>query len=361
VRRMYRVASSQRSLPLLVVLLPVLMAACTSEGGSSLDKRVIRQQTAAASPSPAPSPTDWAVTKRIALRGSPPFKVVIANRYVWVLQRGPGGCSRLSPCVISRIDPEANRVVGDSTAVGDAWDLTVGAGSVWVTRFDGRLLRIDERTGRVESSFKPPTGFFGHTIAFGARHVWGTSYSSPDEPASLVKIDPTTDRIVDGIDPNEMDARTQSIAVDNAVVWLGDHDHNIVSIDARTLDIKTREPIGFVVLGIAVTKEAVILADSLAKRLAIVDVNTGTLDRTATLPIAPNSPVIGGGSLWTIDEGSSATSTSDDRAFRIDLSDLTITETVRVGGNPSAIDFGHGSAWVALRSGHVVRLDRVNR
>jgi hypothetical protein len=299
----------------------------------------------------------WRVGTRIGIPGADPFRIAIGDRFVWILQRSARGCSRGSPCSFSRIDPQTNRVVGEPTQLGDAWGLTVGAGSVWVTQFNGQLVRIDERTGQVQARIRAPSGRFGVAIAFGAGSIWTNSYDGPNSPATLVKIDPATNRVTDQVDAETVDARTQSLAFGSGAVWLVDHDHGLVKVEPATLRILAREQLGFGTIGVVATQDAVFLADPLGQRLHVADTRTAHLLRSRSLDVAPIDPALGGGSIWTIDEKAWGGSTGDDRIFRLDPDTLRIVQAVPVGATPASVTFGQGSAWVALRSGEVVRLD----
>jgi hypothetical protein len=300
----------------------------------------------------------WIVSDRIGLSGTPPFRIAAGRAHIWVLRRGERGCDAADPCSLVRIDPRSERVIGAAIPLADPWDLTIGAGSVWVTQFDGPVVRVDEAMGRVEASIDPPAGRFGGAaISFGAEAVWLTAQDSPDGRASLVKLDPSTNRVVDSLASDVVDARTQSIAFGDDAVWLVDHDHFMVQIDPVTVEVRTREGAGFVAIGIAVGDQHVFLADPLGRRLVSVDATSGKVDRSAALPVAPIYPAFAHGSIWTLGQEAWGDSIDDDRVFRIDPGTLAIVETFHVGGNPADIAFGHGSGWVAVRTGMIARLD----
>ena len=112
------------------------------------------------------------ITARISVPGHP-FRIATGKRYLWVLSRGATGACAPGKCTVLRIDPRTNRVVGRPTALpADGWDLVAAAGSVWVTQFDGRLVRIDGRSGRIRARIRAPRVYFGSTVAFGGGYVW---------------------------------------------------------------------------------------------------------------------------------------------------------------------------------------------
>jgi DNA-binding beta-propeller fold protein YncE len=241
-------------------------------------------------PAPSQGGDDWGIGARIQIPGTPPFGIAIGDRYVWVLQRdAQGGCSRTTPCSLSRIDPQTNRVVGMSIRLGDAWGLTVGAGSVWITQFDGRLIRIDERTGRIQARIRPRSGDFGIAIAFGGGSIWTSSYPRQNRRASLVRIHPQTNTVADKVDPRAVDARTQSIAFGNGAVWLFDHDHFLVKVDPKTMRVVARQQLKFGAFGVIPTMSRVFLADPQGQRLAVADPETARVLRGTALDIAPIS------------------------------------------------------------------------
>jgi hypothetical protein len=97
-----------------------------------------------------------------------PFRLAAGGGSVWVLSRGPRPCSPAQPCTVSRFDPGINRLVGTPTRLpADEWDLAVGANSVWATQLNGRLIRIDARTGRIRARISARPIYLGSVVTVG--------------------------------------------------------------------------------------------------------------------------------------------------------------------------------------------------
>jgi hypothetical protein len=70
---------------------------------------------------------------------------------------------------------------------------------VWVTPngADGRLLRINPRTGRISARISAHPIYFGSVLAFGAGLVWtGNDDERYQGGATVTKVDPRTNRVV---------------------------------------------------------------------------------------------------------------------------------------------------------------------
>jgi outer membrane protein assembly factor BamB len=306
-----------------------------------------------------PEPRGAAIEARIPIPGGAPFRAGTGAGYVWVLQHPPTGCRPLSrPCRVIRIDPATNRVVGKPTRLpADAWDLAVGAGSAWITQFDGRLVRIDARTGRITARISARPVYFGSAVAFGGGHVWIGNDDERNKRASVMKVDPRANAAVGAVHAPQIRS-PQSVAFGAGSVWVADHAGWLVKIDPRTLRVVGRQPLRFGGHGVVATNQAVYVADSHGNRLIEVDPATLKIRRVAKLSIGPVYPSLGAGSLWTgSEEVWHDQGTSDDRVVRIDLATLAIADTVRVGSGATAVAFGFGSAWAsAARAGEIVRL-----
>jgi hypothetical protein len=131
-------------------------------------------------------------------------------------------CSPAEPCTVSRIDPGSNRLVGTPTRLpADGWDLAVGAGSVWATQFDGRLIRIDARTGRIRARISARPIYFGSVVTTGGGFVWTGK--------RIVELSPGPIFPVVGAD---------WIWSSSAEAWSGTtKDDRVLRIDPRTLRI----------------------------------------------------------------------------------------------------------------------------
>jgi DNA-binding beta-propeller fold protein YncE len=255
-----------------------------------------------------------------------------------------------------RIDPRSNEVVGEPTGLPvDGWDLAVGFGSVWVmpNGADGRITRIDARSGRITARISAHPIYFGSEIALGGGYVWtGNDDERYRRGSTVSKIDPATNRLVGA--PIALGS-PQSLAFGAGALWDADHAGWLVKIDPSTLKVSARRRLDFGPHGVLIREDAVYVADSHGNRLLEADPSTAAIRRIVELPIGPIYPVYAFGSLWT----SSAAvweRARDDRVARIDAKTLSVVETLHLGGSVSAVAAGFGSVWATVQTGEVVRI-----
>jgi DNA-binding beta-propeller fold protein YncE len=293
------------------------------------------------------------ITARIDVPGSP-FNVDVGEGFVWVLDHPPTGCNRGRPCTVSRIDAASNRVVGKPTPLpAHAWDIEAGGGAVWVTQFDGRLIRIDPRTARISARISARPLYFGSVVTFGGGFVWTGNDDERNEEGSVSKIDPATNGVVGTVGGL---GSPQSIGYGAGAVWVADHLGWLVKIDPRRLEVVARTRLRFGPHGVVATERAVYVADAHAGRLLVAHPRTAKIRRVVRLPVGVIHPALGAGSLWS---GSARPwnnhRVEDDRVVRIAEGSLA-TETLHVGGNVPNVAFGFGSVWAGVASGEVVRI-----
>jgi DNA-binding beta-propeller fold protein YncE len=305
-------------------------------------------------------PTRSEVTARIRVPGHP-FRIAAGRKFVWVLSRGrSGACSSSRPCTVFRIDPRSNRVVGKPTPLpADGWDLAVGAGSVWVTQFDGRVLRIDARTGHISARISARPLYFGSAIAYGDGFVWtGNDDERNRGRATIGRIDPRTDRVSGNPLVVARPSSPQSIAFGGGALWVADHAGWLAKVDPATFQVVARSPLRFGPHGVVATSRAVYVADAHANRLLEADPRTARIRRISKLSPGPIFPVVGAHSIWSSSAAQWAgpEGTRDDRVLRIDPTTLKVTEVLHVGGTVPSVGFGFGSVWAADNTGHVVRI-----
>jgi outer membrane protein assembly factor BamB len=115
-------------------------------------------------------------------------------------------------------------VAGTGTArvratTGMVTRIRVGQGGVWLMTFDGKVLRLDPRTGRIAAQV--PGTFQAADIAVGAEGVWVYD----QRRGAVLRIDPATNRVARTIPVVhqplvELDSRV--LAVGDGAVWVVD-------------------------------------------------------------------------------------------------------------------------------------------
>jgi outer membrane protein assembly factor BamB len=300
------------------------------------------------------------IDARIGVPGHP-FRIAAGKHFVWVLGRGPAGaCSARRPCLVFRIDPSSNRLVGTPTRLpADAWDLTVGAGSAWVTQFDGRVLRIDARTGRITGRIDARPIYFGSVIAYGDGFVWtGNDDGRYRRGSTVAKLDPASGSVVGTPIAVGGPEGPQSIAFGGGALWIADHSGWLVKVDPVSFKVVARQRLMFGPHGVAVTHDAVYVADAHADRLLEADPETAKIRRIVKLSPGSIFPVVGAGSIWSSSAAgwTGPDDRSDDRVLRIDPGTLKVAEILHAGGSVPSVGFGFGSAWAADQVGRVVRI-----
>jgi hypothetical protein len=112
-----------------------------------------------------------------------------------------------------RIDPATGRVVATFAVEGRS--LAVGAGAVWVIGTGESVLRLDPVLGRIQARIPGPSG--GQVLAFAQGSVWVASGS---KPATLLQIDPASNRVVSATPFSGIFGLGTAVASGFGSVWL---------------------------------------------------------------------------------------------------------------------------------------------
>lgn len=232
---------------------------------------------------------------------------------------------------------------------------------MWVTPngADGRLIRIDTRSGRISARISARPIYFGSVIAFGAGFVWtGNDDERYKRGSTISKLNPNTNRVVGR--PLVLGS-PQSIGFGHGAVWVADHAGWLVKIDPLSFKVVARQRLDFGPHGVVIANDAVYVADAHDSRLLEADPKTAEIRRKTALPVGPIYPAVGGGSIWSSSAAAWEGGMQDDRVVRIDPKTLAIVETFHLGANASSVAFGFGSLWAALENGEVVRITPARR
>jgi virginiamycin B lyase len=134
---------------------------------------------------------------------------------VWISRTGPKGAP--GPGSVQRIDPATNKVVVTIPVGPVPRFLAVGERGVWtLNQGDGTVTRIDPRSNQAVATIQLGMPGGGGDIAAGGGRVWvrGTK-------VLLAAIDPATNRVVERLGPP---AGSGAVRVAGNLVWVTAHD-----------------------------------------------------------------------------------------------------------------------------------------
>jgi streptogramin lyase len=221
------------------------------------------------------------VRRRITIGGYSAFSTNVAS--------GSGAVWVVTEAALFRVHPATDeptlleRTVEPPASVHA--DVAIGEGHVWVGTADGRLLRLEPRTGErtwrsgldpiesvtvghgavwtidalsssvtrldpgsmTELDMSPPISGGVDALVSGQRYVWVLSRNV----GSLTQVNATTNTAEQTIQVGEAPT---SLAVGLGSVWVGDEDGVIRRVDEDTLQV-TEIPIGAEIRGVAVDEE----------------------------------------------------------------------------------------------------------
>ena len=131
---------------------------------------------------------------------------------------------------LARIDPATNQVVQRIALNADPFAIALGYGSLWVTSFfhnPHEVLRVDPVSGRVLDTIADLPIDGGTGIAVGEGAVWvACTYAR-----SLVRIDPSTDRVAPGIPTGRYPL---PVNAGRGAVWVRNEESSSISrVDSR--------------------------------------------------------------------------------------------------------------------------------
>jgi YVTN family beta-propeller protein len=272
--------------------------------------------------------------------GNTPRGVAVGRNGVWVANSTDG--------TVSQIDPETLKVVQTIGIGGQATDVVEAAGSVWVvTGIDNMLVHVDARTGGVQAKLqlsRDPTAS-AYAVAAGEGAVWVASGNR------LIAIDPHTRAILSGRRGLQCCSTLTDIAVGVGAVWVAELGQTVARISATTGKSTGTAELGVFPTALAVGYGSVWVAvpqPGPVPRVAVWVLDLQTVRVTETISIGEGGPYVptlgvatGAGAIWV-------TNYAERTLRRIDPTTRTVVATIRLGGRPHSVAFGHGRVWVTV-------------
>ena len=263
--------------------------------------------------------------------GAAPTTVAASDDWVWVINSNDGAGT------ISRIDPNAHRVVKTFSVPGTPKDLLAAAGALWVGTTEGRVFRIDPSSDLEDQSwplpnaeksspflFNPGAGF----LTYGAKLIWAASFRA------ISRIDPATTRLVPG-----RSSAWGPLAYGFGSVWTLASFRELIRLHPATLRRKATLALSFGPRDLAIGDGSVWLPDGEGHQVWRVDPEQNLVEDTYEVGGRTFALAVGAGAVWA---------PSDDGALvRIDPT-TGETERIDVGGLPAGVAVGAGLVWVSV-------------
>jgi YVTN family beta-propeller protein len=235
-----------------------------------------------------------------------------------------------SGSMLYKVNPSTHTVVGSihiTTVLGEA----VTGHDVWIPSGDPRggdrfLLRVDARTNKVASQLKLPACCGGIVVAGGSLWVLGE--------VTLTRIDLAT-----GV-RTSIAVGGQSITAGDGEVWLLDRVFGTATpVDVATGKIAPSISLPGNPYQFAYGAGALWVADTQGGVVWRVPVTkSGTIDRVR-VGQKPTDVAVGAGSVWVANSG-------DDTVAQIEPLGATVLKTIPVEGSPSRVTVAFGEVWV---------------
>jgi streptogramin lyase len=165
---------------------------------------------------PAGDEVKWFDTVTGKLLGRIPFPrptaLALDDRTLWVAT-ADGRLHRVD------IDTRASTVTAAATTTETVTRIRVGQGGVWLMTLDGKLLRLDRRTGRIMAQV--PGAFRAADLAVGAEGVWVYD----QHQGAVLRTDPDTNRVartIPVISQPLVELSSHVLALGAGAVWVVD-------------------------------------------------------------------------------------------------------------------------------------------
>lgn len=301
-----------------------------------------------ATPPPTPNVRDLGSLSAIIPVSADPFDVVFAAGSVWVSDVDTG--------TVSRIDPSSNTIVatialGTSGAV--ATFLTATDTAVWaVNESELTVVQIDPTTNQVVTSFALPQvgsdAFQVRGMAVGHDSLWLTHFAATGR---VVRINPETG----AIEAEFAVSGPRGIAVSEDAVWVADVATDVLArIDPLTNQIVATVQVGDAPVVVAVSAAAVWVGNRGSSSVSRVDpltnavVATIAVNGSETAAIQPGALAVEPDAVWVADE-------KDPGLFHIDPVTNAVVASAPITVSRMAI--GEGDLWIGSPAdGAVLRI-----
>jgi outer membrane protein assembly factor BamB len=269
----------------------------------------------------------------------------VASGSVTSIAAGSDAMWAAGRCTLSRVDPDAARVVhvaGTGQSRADCVvDVAVGAGAVWGTIPGVGLVRVDAATNRVVA--RVPVGPMWAPVAATATGVWVVCCGAERGWADgvLVRVDPAAGRVAARI---RLGGRPTGVAAGPSGVWVAGH-RRVWRVDPRTGRVVATFAVadGLAAGGrVVVGRDAVWVGDWAGQQVLRLDPGSGRVVARAAGVYAVGVAVVGP-TTWAMSPGGLVALGRD--ATRPVLVDGLVPSAV------SDLAAGQGALWVAAQTG----------
>ena len=238
-------------------------------------------------------PSTNKVVARYPVAGFQALEPLAAAGSLWVPASG-------EPKLI-RFDPVRRKVV--ATIRVEVAQLAWGYDSIWATTRDHHLLRIDLKTNRIVKRLQLLPGYndFDDDVAVGYGSIWVTA----TDTATLLRIDPTTVKVVGRLTGFGDDESWMPITIGDGSVWvyrITNGQGVVYRIDPYTNQVVARIRVGYPNVawpnGYIVDAGGYVWIGDAGSTLSVVDPRTNHVVAWFTLPETTNEVEYGDGSIW---------------------------------------------------------------
>lgn len=271
----------------------------------------------------------------IPTTGTAPTAVVWADGSLWA-------ANTVSRTVV-RIDPASDQVVQTVPSGGAPTELAAGEGRVWVLNgLDGTVVTIDPRSNEPQASDPIDVHPGAGGIAVGAGGVWVTNRLD----ATVSRIDPASGEVVETFPVGTPGVvYPEAIAVDGDMLWVTDGLNPVIlEIDAGTEQVVQRAGLRAVATDLAVGDDGRLWLTSYdADLVSVLDPSNLTATQTTRVGSGPKGVVTEGGVVWVA-------VSLDGAVSEIDPTSRRVIGNIQVGGTTDDLAAGGGSIWVSVHA-----------